>query len=285
MQAVSDFVSSRPRTSALYALFLIGTICIYRSLQAQATGQYDYVLTLSAGLQCLAFALLVCDTRSQVAEGISEKALWAFFIAHVSRLSTTFWGEGYVPEDNTGDIYLYQILELSGVVLLAGKLLNMTTLRTIHDVGQGMERWTMLIGMVLSAAVLAYLTKSTGHNDFFADLLWMFSVWLEAFALLPQVQLLWKASQLDESAVHFAGVTLAASLAFAAFWLKNASDHYDSFMKEGYHNFMWGIIACAILRLGLCACYFYLFIRHSKSFKGLIGKGGEYELCAQDEEL
>jgi len=285
MQAAKDFVQARPRTSGLYGLFIVGSICIYRSLQAQATGQYDYVLTLSAGLQALAFALLVLDTRSQVAEGLSEKALWAFFIAHVSRLSTTFWGEGYVPEDNTADIYLYQILEVSGVVLLAGKLLNMTTLRTIHDVGQGLERWTMLIGMVMSSIVLAYLTKSTGHNDFFADLLWMFSVWLEAFALLPQVQLLWKSSQLDESVLHFAGVTLMASLAFAAFWLKNANDHYANFMKEGYHGFMWGIIACAFIRVGLCSCYVYLFTRHAKTFAGLTGKKNEYELCAQDEEL
>merc|ERR1712039_721519 len=50
-----------------------------------------------------------------------------------------------------------------------------------------------------------------GHNDWFADLSWMFSVWLEAFALLPQVWLLTKASQVDETAVHFASLTLGAS--------------------------------------------------------------------------
>merc|ERR1740129_1519783 len=285
MQAVSDFVKARPCTFALYGSFVIGAVLIYRSLQAQSTGQYDYVLTLSAGLQTLSFALLVMDTRSQAAEGISEKALWAFFIAHVSRLSTTFWGEGYVPEDNTQGFYLYQILETTGVVMLFGKLLNMTTLRTMHDVGQGMERWTMLIGMVAASVVLAYHTKSTGHDDFFADLLWMFSVWLEAFALLPQVQLLWKASSLDESAVHFAGLTLAASLAFAAFWVKNSSDHFEHFMKNENHLFMYGIVACAVIRVSLCACYFYLFTRHTKSFKGVFGAKTEYELCLQDEEL
>jgi len=285
MEALSDFVKSRPRTCGLYALFIVGTVIIYRSLQAQATGQYDYVLTLSAGLQALAFALLVLDTRSQVAEGLSEKTLWAFFIAHVSRLSTTFWGEGYVPEDNTSKIFLYQILELSGVVLLAGKLLQMTMLRTMHDVEQGMDRWAMLISMALSAVILGYMTRSTGHNDVLADILWMFSVWLEAFALLPQVQLLWKTSQVDESAVHFAGVTLAASLAFAAFWIKNAKDHYASFMQEGYHSFMYGIVCCAIIRVSLCACYFFLFTRHGKKFKGMLGGKVEYELCAQDDEL
>lgn len=285
MQLLLDFFKNRPRTSALYGCFLVGCVVIYRSLQAKATGTYDYVLTLSAGLQALAFALLVCDARSQVAEGLSEKALWAFFIAHVTRLSTTFWGEGYVPEDNTGDVYLYQLLELSGVVLLSCKLLNMATLRTMHDVGQGIERWTMLIGMVSVSIVLAWMTKSTGHNDYFADLSWMFSVWLEAFALLPQVQLLFGATQVDESAVHFAGVTLAASLAFGAFWWKNALDKYTDFMQEGYHGFLYGIVLAAVVRVSLCAVYFYLFVKTSKAFAGVLKTKGEYELCAQDDEL
>ena len=38
-------------------------------------------------------ATKVFTSGSQVGEGLSEKALWAFFIAHVTRLSTTFWGE------------------------------------------------------------------------------------------------------------------------------------------------------------------------------------------------
>lgn len=285
MSLFVDFVQSRPRTAALYVCFLLACVMIYRSLQAKETGTYDYVLTLSAGLQALAFAMLVCDTRSQVAEGLSEKSLWAFFIAHVARLSTTFWGQGYVPEDNTADMYLYQVLEVGGVVLLSCKLLNLTTLRTMHDVGQGMESWTVLIGMVAISAALAFVTKSTGHNDYFADLSWMFSVWLEAFALAPQVKLLSVATHIDESAVHFAGATMAASLAFGAFWWKNAWDKYASFMEEGYHGFLYGIVAAAALRVGLCAVYFYLFVRTSRVFKGVLSSKQEYELCAQDDEL
>lgn len=274
---------ARPKTSGLYGCFLVGCVLVYRSLQAKATGAYDYVLTLSAGLQALAFALLVLDTRSQAAEGLSDKTLWAFFIAHVARLSTTFWGEGYVPEDNTGDVYLYQLLELSGVLLLLFKILNLTAVRTMHDVGQGIERWSVLIGMVVAAFVLAFLTKSTGHNDYFADLSWMFSVWLEAFALIPQVKLLSQAGgQLDESAVHFAGVTLAASLAFGAFWWKSAAERYQEFMRDGYHGFLFGIISAAAIRVLLCGVYVYLFIKSSKTFQSARTTKGEYELCASD---
>mmetsp|Transcript_143849 Transcript_143849/g.460483 ORF Transcript_143849/g.460483 Transcript_143849/m.460483 type:complete len:290 (+) Transcript_143849:107-976(+) len=286
MQSLLAFVSSRPRTSGLYGCFFIGCLFVYRSLQAKQTGTYDFVLTLSAGLQALAFALLVCDTRSQVAEGLSEKTLWAFFIAHVTRLSTTFWGEGYVPEDNTGDVYLYQMLEVTGVVLLAYKILTLSTLRSMVDVGQGLERWNVLIGMVVAAVVLGWLTKTTGHNDYFADLSWMTSVWLEAFALVPQVQLLASSGgQLDESAVHFACVTLASSLAFGAFWWKSAVERYQEFMRDGYHGFLFGIVTAAAIRVFLCGVYVYLFVKSSKSL-GLPGAGkkGEYELCAQEIE-
>jgi len=278
MMNVGDMIRERPRAAALYALFFIGALTIWKTLQARVTGQYDYILTLSAALQSLAFGLLVFDTKSAVAEGLSEKSLWAFFIAHITRLSTTFWGEGYIPEDNTSDVYLYQILELAGVVMLGYELLKLNTVRNIHDVGQGVERWSMLIGMVCTALVLGWKTKSTGHGDYFADMSWMFSVWLEAFALGPQVQMLVSKGSVDDSAMHFAGFTLAASLSFAFFWLRNSSDHYKEFQDYGEHGFFWAIGCASLIRVGLCGAYVYLFLRSNKT----AGRS-EYEMCPHDE--
>lgn len=276
---VGEMIRERPRAAALYAAFFIGVVTIWKTLQARATGQYDYILTLSAALQSLAFGLLVFDTKSTVAEGLSEKTLWAFFIAHVTRLSTTFWGDGYIPEDNTSDVYLYQSLELSGVLMLGYELLKLQTVRNIHDVGQGMERWTMLGGMVGVALILGWKTKSTGHGDYFADISWMFSVWLEAFALGPQVMLLINKGFVDESAMHFVGFTLMASLTFAFFWLRNSRDHYAEFADYGEHGFFWAIGTAALIRVGLCGAYGFLFFRSRN--KG--GRGAEYEMCPHDE--
>lgn len=281
---VVTFVTSRPKSAALYALFFVGCITIFKTLRARSTGEYDYLLTLSASLQALAFALLVLESKSSVGEGLSEKSLWAFFIAHLTRISTTFWGEGYVPEDNTADVYLYQLMELAGVLLVTFKVLHLNTVRTIQDVGQGMERWSMLIGQAAASIVLAYLTKSTGHNDYFADLSWMFSVWFEAFALAPQVYLLLTVSHrnIDESAAHFAGLTLISALVFAGFWYRIARDHYSEYEKEGAHLFFWGVLGAAFIRVMLCSVYVYLFTRNTSGSKG---RGPEYELCAQDEDL
>jgi len=136
-----------PRATALYMSFFLGCIAFWKLLQFR-TAALDYVLTLSASLQSLAFALLVVEAGGGCAEGLSEKALWAFFIAHVARLSTTMWGPGYTPEDNSSDVYLYQMLELAGVLMLGFYLLKLGSMRSMRDVGQTYERWSVLAGMV-----------------------------------------------------------------------------------------------------------------------------------------
>mmetsp|Transcript_40924 Transcript_40924/g.66126 ORF Transcript_40924/g.66126 Transcript_40924/m.66126 type:complete len:282 (-) Transcript_40924:141-986(-) len=280
MPGIMSLPSEQPRTFMLYMVFLAGCLFVYCTLQAPESGAYDYILTLSSALQSLAFAVLAFDTRSSANEGLSEKTIWAFMIAHVTRISTTFWGEGYVPEDNTGDVYMYQILELSGVLLMFFQIMKLSAIRSAHDVGQGMERWSMVGGMAVVSVFLALLTKSTGHNDYYADLSWMFSVWMEAFALGPQVHLLFTgASKVDESATHFAGLTLAAAVFFSLFWGRVAHDRYSEFEKDGEHIFFRGILLAAVIRVVLCSAYFYLFNSTASKGKGRT----EYELCASDE--
>mmetsp|Transcript_104528 Transcript_104528/g.337110 ORF Transcript_104528/g.337110 Transcript_104528/m.337110 type:complete len:281 (+) Transcript_104528:77-919(+) len=269
-----------PRSSAMYASFFIGCIVVYKTIEARSTGQYDYMLTLAAGLQTLAFALLVFDTRSGVGEGLSEKTLWSLFTAHVTRLSTTIWGEGYIPEDNTSDVFLYQFLEASGVLLLAFQLLKLSTLRTFHDVGQGMESWTTFLVMVGVSMILAWNTKSTGHADLFADWSWMFSVWLEAFALGPQVWLLHVRNKVDESAMHFAGLTMISGVIFASFWGRTGREWFVRHQDYGENGFFWSIGVAAVIRVLLCAAYFYLFMRTARGGKGT---SNGVELSAEEE--
>merc|ERR1711920_860424 len=138
-------------------------------------------------------------------------------------------------------------------------LLKLNTVRTMQDVGQGVERWSMLGIMLVATVLLAVKFKSNGHGDYFADLAWMFSVWLEAFALGPQVFLLHAKNHVDDSALHFAGLTLLASLTFAFFWGRNARDRSAEFQKYDEHGFFWAIGTACTIRVLLCAFYFVLF--------------------------
>eukprot|EP00931_Biecheleriopsis_adriatica_P007073 TRINITY_DN108394_c0_g1_i1.p1 TRINITY_DN108394_c0_g1~~TRINITY_DN108394_c0_g1_i1.p1 ORF type:complete len:274 (-),score=58.16 TRINITY_DN108394_c0_g1_i1:87-908(-) len=265
-------------TNVFYACFVGACLLVYYKLEAPKNAEYDYMLTLSAGLQALGFFMLARDTSASAAEGLSEKMLWAFIIAHTTRLSTTFWGEGYIPEDNTGDVFLFQGLEASGVLLCVFQVMRLSAVRSTQDVGQGIERWHQVIAMCGVSAVLAYFTKSTGHDDYWADLSWMFATWLEAFALLPQVHLLFSgAGIVDEAAAHFAGLTLASSLVILAFWVRMTHDRYREYENEaGDHRFFIAVLVACGIRVALCGGYAYLFSKQTKN-------KANYELCAHDE--
>jgi len=281
INSLVSWVQNNPRATTLYGLFTAGCIVTYKLLEVRATGKYDHVLTLSAGLQALAFAFLTLEARSEVGEGLSEKALWAFFIAHVSRLSTTFWGEAYVPEDSTSDFYLYQLLETAGLGLVGFQMVKLNALRAGKDVGQGLERWSMLGGMVLVAVILAMFTKNTGHNDWLADLMWMFSVWLEAFAFAPQVQLMMSNVHVDESQFHFCVLSLAAGVTFAVFWGHIANAEWESTHID--ERWFWrGILGAGLVRVSLCAGYVYLFVQASNGGKHRGQGRGDYDSFVED---
>jgi len=256
MRCLQEFVKAKPASAFLYVSFIGGLVALYKFMKYEHEyDQHDYILTLTAGFQTLAFAQLNLEMGKDAGEGLSEKMLWAFSIAQIARLSTTVWGEGYVPMDNTADIYLYQIVEVLGVLLIVFQLLKLAMIRNMQDVGQGSERWILVVIMTTVSGGLAYVTKSNAHGDYIADLVWMFSVWLEAFAVIPQVQLLWKHSRATESMQHFVALNLVASMSFVVFWGLCTQAQYT----PGLFNFFTGILSAGCIRVGLCAYYLHLF--------------------------
>merc|ERR1739845_194401 len=89
----------------------------------------------------------------------------------------------------------------------------------------------------------------------------MFSVWLEAFALGPQVMLLVVSHFVDSGSMHFVVLSCASSFAFGWFWCKSAYDQYAEFQKDGTHVFYWGILSCVTIRVSLCLAFLYFFIK------------------------
>merc|ERR1719421_2600433 len=87
------------------------------------------LLTLSAGLQALAFVLLVLKVHGQSSfSGISARMLGMYVVTLILRLSSTLTLNGYLPADATGD-WAYQCLELCSLGLAAWLLQNVLSSR------------------------------------------------------------------------------------------------------------------------------------------------------------
>merc|ERR1719478_2098694 len=98
-----------------YVVFIVGAVSLYHALSAG----FSSFLTLSAGLQCLAFVLLTMKVQNQRATtGLSGKMLAMYAMTLCFRLSSTVWLNGYLPVDKTGD-WAYQAIEICCLSLVA----------------------------------------------------------------------------------------------------------------------------------------------------------------------
>merc|ERR1719310_1571792 len=98
-----------------YVVFFVVGATLYSALEAG----FSSTLTLSAGLQCLAFVLLTLKVQSQRATtGLSGRMLVMYAMTLCFRLSSTVWLNGYLPVDRTGD-WAYQAIEICCLGLVA----------------------------------------------------------------------------------------------------------------------------------------------------------------------
>merc|ERR1719158_1141035 len=130
-------------TAASYTTFVIVAYIVYSVLSDGLSS----LLTLSAGLQALAFLLLCMKVKGQTSvSGISAKMLLMYVVTLVLRLSNTLCLNGYLPADSTGD-WMFQCLELFSLGC-AGWLLHHTTkVRRVTYGGAAQEEQDTMPGL------------------------------------------------------------------------------------------------------------------------------------------
>lgn len=181
------------------------------------------LLTLSAALQALGFALLVLKVRGQSSvSGISARMLGMYSLTEALRLSSTLWLEGYLPSDATGD-WLYQCLELLSLVLAFVLMRHVVTKRrTTYAHGAAQEEQDSMPGLpcvVLACSTLAvFLHADLNQNPVF-DVIWTTACYIETAAMLPQLWMMSKAKgEVEALTGHFVALTALARLCSLTFW-------------------------------------------------------------------
>merc|ERR1712046_397373 len=212
----------------------------------------DHYMTLSAIIQSMAFALLAMKVQKNDVGGLSPSMLIAYCIAYVARLSTTLTLQGYVPEDMTGDVYIYQLSELVGLVIVGYCLKVVLDLRQKSaDFAAEIDSEHQLIipGMVVGSLFMAYLTMSDGHQHFLGDLLWMFAQWVESLAIIPQLWLVSKKKEIERRTSHFIALMIMSRICITLFWTIIMME------IDLYLNFKVGLVLTSLIHLVVCGDY------------------------------
>lgn len=242
-------------TVATYAGFAFCVFCIWQIFSHTFTETLDHLLTFAAALQLIALATLAVKVGSwSTVEGLSLKMLICYLVSFSLRLSSTLFFPGYLPEDGTSDVYLYQLIEIGGCATCA-YLVYMAmgpAARTYDKEGDNMPYWWIVF---VVSGVLAVLTHSDANNNKIFDIFWMVSQYLDGFSIIPQLWMVSKSGKVERWTSHFIFWTIIGRVLLGAFWtMLQWSQPFAGW------QFSLGMAFANITHFICCADYMYYFV-------------------------
>ncbi|CAD8186567.1 unnamed protein product [Paramecium pentaurelia] len=164
----------------LWIGFLVSTILIYLFF---SSGEFSFILTLACGIQCFGFGLVfVTISITKETSGLSKQTFICCAQALLARLFSILTFEGYLPSDATGD-YVYRLFEILSLIFC------ILTAFSIKNNKQELFQWYYFTPIML---VTAYYVHPGLNSHSFCDISWVFALYMESFAILPQIHLFTK---------------------------------------------------------------------------------------------
>jgi hypothetical protein len=242
--------SPTSQIAAIYAIFIVISCLVYHLL---AEGEFSALLTLSAIMQCLAFALLGWQVVMCGSTGISAQALVLDGLALCFRLSCTTWLNGYLPVDASGD-YAYQITDGLSLLIVLWLIHRLVSKGCDNDDNFPVMR------TVIVALVLAGVLRSELNDRPLFDTLWMAGLFLSCVSVLPQLWLIRSHGSVAPMTSHFIAV-MALSRIMSGFYMWHAHEEYlpeEQFIK-GFNHSGYAVLGAHFIHLVFLGDFAYYY--------------------------
>jgi len=243
---------------AVYVMFTMCALVVYRHFSNR---DFSAVLTMSSGVQCLAFMLLTLKVRSQRSvAGISARSLEMYCLVFCTRLCSTTIKNGYIPVDKSGD-HLYQLGDVLSV-LLAVQLLY--CIHKTHKHTYQADKDTLSVVPLVPVCILlaVFIHGDMNRNPFF-DVIWTTSLNLDTIAMLPQLWMLTKiGGEVEGMNSHFVVAMMVSRFCSAYFWFHGYEEIGNNSKTGGGESNLAGkqIMLAHIIQLLLCADFVYYYV-------------------------
>uniref|UniRef100_A0A7S3V3D1 Uncharacterized protein n=1 Tax=Aplanochytrium stocchinoi TaxID=215587 RepID=A0A7S3V3D1_9STRA len=232
-------------------------------------GDFSFLLTLGSLIQTFGVAILLTKLfRQNSFSGISLKTLQLYALVHTCRLSSILFHEGYLPYDSTGD-FVIKITEISSLVMIlcaigtvllpSGDVAYNAAEDCFGNFGAVSGNFGSLY-LILPCFVLACLFHPNINKNIVTDIAWMFSNYLEIFAVVPQFYMMQKLTKaIEESIAHFCFSVGFARLFLTIFWFETSVE-----LGEGAVATLMLVIQLIHLAIMAEFCIYYLVAAKKK---------------------
>ena len=221
---------------------------------------FSFFLVLSSLIQTCAFIIILLKvTNYQNCSGLSANTLKCYAILLFARLTSTLFYPGYLPSDSSGS-WLYQLSDITSF-LTCGLLIYLIHYKYRETADILLDGKIPFYYLAIPCYVLALIIRSTLNNNSFCDVNWAFSMYLEAFAIFPQILLFSiKKGQIESFTSHYVALCGLSRLFSLIFWWDTYEElvSYDLYFGKYVGYF---IIGAQILQLIIMADYYYLYFK------------------------
>ena len=226
------------------------------------------MLVLSSLTQMFSFVIVLLKVYNlQNCSGLSLNTLICYLLVLSGRLSSTLFYNGYLPSDTSGD-WFYQLTEiLSFLFILLLIFLMKKTYKQTSDTNLDTIKFYYF---AIPCLIIGLLVHPVLNSNFITDSLWTFSMYLQAFAIYPQIQLfINKKGQIETYTSHYVAL-LGLSTVFSIFFWYDTYEELNNWTEISFPFFSdyvgYIIIFSQVLQLIIMADFYYLYFK--SLFKG-----------------
>ena len=250
-------IKKRKRDLIFWTSIIIVIFLIFIFISSK---DFSFFLVLSSLVQTCAFIIILLKvTNLQSCSGLSANTLICYDILLFARLTSTLFYPGYLPSDSTGS-WLYQLSDTLAF-LICGLLIYLIYYKYRETSDLQLDGKIPFYFLVIPTYALAVVIRSSLNNNMFCDINWAFSMYLEAFAIFPQILLFaLKKGQIESFTSHYVALCGLSRLFSLIFWWDTYEEliSYDLYFGKYVGYF---IIGAQILQLIIMADYYYLYFK------------------------
>lgn len=247
-------------TKAFLYVYLVFGAGVVLTCQTYKNLGMSTLITFNVALQLLAYSFLLMKVIQQKSvSGVSAKALQCNVVTYIARLCSTTWLKGYIPMDPTAN-GLYQGTDVMCLVTVLF-LLYLTFWRYRSTYQEDLDSFDIsyLLG---GCFVLSVLLHPSLNNRPLFDTLWTLALYVDVFAMLPQLWMVGKiqvGGELEALNAHYIGAIAASRLVSLYFWWYG----YREFAPKngGFNLNGYAILGAHIIQVLLLLDFVYFYVK------------------------
>lgn len=233
-------------------------------------GDFSFLLTFGSFVRAFAFAILIFKALSQKSvAGLSLKTVEIYGFVFVFRLFSILRYQGYLPYDSSGD-WLYSLLEIMAFLMVLGVIyLIMFQYKSTYEVKYDafgnlhVPEELGIVYLVVPCILFGMLFHPNLNMNWFADVSWAISLYLEAVAILPQLYMFQKrgGGTVETCISQFVYALAFGSFLHLWFWLFSYQELGE---KEAGSHVGYLVIIAQIGHMIIMADFLYFYFKSMK---------------------